>query len=452
MSKKPTSSRLGRLAALGGMTTRVSAEYLGQRLAGVFQDDESRAGGLRAAHIRNAEKIVETMGRLKGAAMKVGQTVAVMADGAGLPPEVASILSRLHDKAPPVSFEVIQEDIESELGAPISELFSEFEPEPLGSASLGQAHVARLENGQEVVVKVLHRGISGSVDSDLMALRSILTASRILQRDKEELDAVFSEIRERLEEELDYRQEALNIETFSDMLSDLDGVRVPKMVSTHSTERVLTMERLSGEPLEDFLALGDAQACQKAGENLATLFQEMFYRHRTLHCDPHPGNYLFEADGTLGLLDYGCVRRFEPEFVARYAQIGRAAVLSQREEALRLAHEMGCLDGAPPEAESLLWQFFEVIAIPFQGGAYRAGSSEDSVQASLQELAPNFVRYPQIKSPPELVYLHRSLMGVYAMLRQLQTELDYGELHRIYVEHAVGVWEGRIEDGSAIVA
>ena len=107
VSKKPTSSRLGRLAALGGMTTRVSAEYLGQRLAGVFQDDESRVGGLKATHIRNAEMVVETMGRLKGAAMKVGQTVAVLAEGADLPPEVAGILSRLHDKAPPVSFDVI---------------------------------------------------------------------------------------------------------------------------------------------------------------------------------------------------------------------------------------------------------------------------------------------------------------------------------------------------------
>ena len=164
MAKKTPTSRWGRVARLGGLTTRVTASYVGSRLAGAFQDEEGRKESRRKAHIQNAERIAETMGILKGAAMKVGQTIAVMADGADLPPEVARILGKLHDSGEPIDFQIIKEDVEKELEGSLDELFSEFDPTPLGSASLGQAHAAKLSDGTDVVVKVLHRGIEKSVN------------------------------------------------------------------------------------------------------------------------------------------------------------------------------------------------------------------------------------------------------------------------------------------------
>ena len=208
MAKKTPTSRWGRVARLGGLTTRVTASYVGNRIAGAFKDEEGRKEARKKAHIQNAERIAETMGLLKGAAMKVGQTIAVLADGADLPPEVARILGKLHDSGEPIDFEIIKEDVERELEGPLEELFLEFDPEPLGSASLGQAHAAKLPDGTDVVVKVLHRDIEKSVDSDLSAMRSMMKASRLVKRDQDEVEEVFQEIRDRLREELDYQRQS----------------------------------------------------------------------------------------------------------------------------------------------------------------------------------------------------------------------------------------------------
>ncbi len=449
MPKKPPTSRLARLAALGSMTTRVSAEYLGGRIAGVLSDSETRESRLALAHIRNAEKVVETMGRLKGAAMKVGQGLAILAEGADLPPEVAGILARLNDKAPAVPFSQVRDRVVEEIG-PLEENFLSFDETPLGSASLGQAHGAQLKDGTDVVVKVLYRNIEQSVGSDLAALRSVLAASRLLQRDKNELDAIFQEIRERLEEELDYEKEAQNLLFFKDVLADMEGVEVPAPIADCSTKRVLTMERLHGVPLDSFEAESDPEARQRAGQTLMRVFFEMLYRHRALHSDPHPGNYLFQPDGTVGLLDFGCVRRFEKDFVAEYARIGRAAVEEDRPGAVEMAQGLGVLGGSDPAAEDLFWDFCNVIARPFRGGLYTAGASGDGLQSELKALAPRFLRFPEVRSPPELVYMHRALGGTYAMLRRLKTEADYGQYHRLYAAHAIGVAEGRIQDGRPV--
>ena len=116
MSKQPT-SRLGRLARLSGLTSKVGSSYLGQRVASVFQDDDTRKDAMRRLHITNAERVAETMGQLKGAAMKVGQGLAQIAEGLDLPEEVGRALSKLNDRAEAVPFQTIREDIERELEA-----------------------------------------------------------------------------------------------------------------------------------------------------------------------------------------------------------------------------------------------------------------------------------------------------------------------------------------------
>ena len=434
------------MAKLTGLTTRVTASYVGQRLQSAFQSEESGAESRKRAHIENAERVVDTVGRLKGAAMKVGQTVAMLADGAELPPEVSRVLGKLHDSAPPVPFDVIREEVERELDDTLENLFERFDEEPLGSASLGQAHAAWLNDGTPVVVKVLHRGIEASVDSDLRSLRTLMKASRLINRDKGEMDAVFAEIGARLREELDYYNEAANLEFFHRAFMGQEGVRVPSHFPSHSTGRVLTMQRLFGVPIDRFLEESTPEARQKAAKNLVVIFHEMAYKMRALHSDPHPGNYLFEPDGTVGLLDFGCVKRFDPYFMANYARIGAAAVAGDRERTLELAREIGTLRGDRPEAADLHWELCDIMAIPFRDDSYRCGVSEDAIQSKVQRIAPRFVQFPEIQSPPELVYLHRTLAGVYHLARKLRLEANLGEIFHSYADHAIGVAEGTVEE------
>lgn len=439
-------SRLGRVARLGGLTSRVSGSYMGQRVMGVFQDEDTRARALKRLHLENAERVVETMGALKGAAMKIGQSVAVLADGMDLPPEAERVLARLQNKAQPVPFDVIREDVEASLGGTLESLYTSFEPEPLGTASLGQAHGATMLDGTAVVVKVLHRNIEHTVDTDLAALKAMLVGGRFLRRDRGEVDEIFAEVQERLAEELDYFQEAANLEFFRAALQHLEGVSVPGTYPSHCSERVLTMDRLPGKTLEDFLDVATPESQDRAGELLCRVFHESFYKLRALHADPHGGNFLFDTDGSVGLLDFGCVKHFDLYFVSTYARMAAAAIDADRRTFMQLARDIGSVHTTQPGAEDLLWALIEALAPPFRTPSYVAGGHQDSILERVKALGPQFLRYPGIRSPRDMVYLHRTLGGTYGMLRKLRYEADYGDWFRRYAAHAIGVADGRIDD------
>lgn len=425
-------SKISRLAKIGSMTTRVSSSYLGQRVAGMFQNEETSKAAMDRLHVQNAERIVTNLGTLKGAAMKVGQAVAQVADGLNLPAEARAALGKLHDKAVPIPFETIQRQVEAELGGGLDTLFRRFDPEPLGTASLGQAHAAELPDGTRVVVKVLHEGIEGSVSSDLGALKSMLIAGRVLKRDREEVDAIFAEIEERLSEELDYRQEAANLQEFRRYFANEPELQIPYVHEGWSTGRVLTMERIEGRPLPVFVATAPEAARQRAGGILARTFMRMEYVHRSLHADPHPGNYLFTPDGRVGIIDFGCVRRFDVEWMADYGQTGMGTMIGDKEMAMSAALRIGAIRERDPAAEDILWELCRAIGKPFRGGEFTLGGPEDDVQDVVTRLMPRVIAIGKLKAPAELVFLHRGLGGTHQILKQLKARQDYRALFEEY--------------------
>lgn len=425
-------SPLTRLAKLGTLTTKVGGAYLGQKIAGVFQDEDARKQTLQQTHARNAERIAKNLGSLKGAAMKLGQAVAQAAEGYDLPPEAKMALARLHDKAEPVPFPVIKKRVESELHGGIDSLFKSFDPEPLGTASLGQAHAAELPDGTAVVVKVLHEGVEGSVETDLAALRTMLLAGGAIKRSREEIDANFEEIRQRLAEELDYRHEAQNLSAFRRFFADDPEISVPFVHAGWSTGKVLTMERLFGRPIGVFAHSASAAAKQRAGMNLARAFVRMQYVFRGMHADPHPGNYLFTPEGKVGLLDFGCARFFDLDFMATYGDIGLAAIDGDRETAMLGAQRLGALARRDPGAEDAVWEFIQAIGRPFMGGSFTFGGPEDDIQDRITAVVPKLLAQPDARSPRELVFLHRGLAGLHTLARQLKVSHEWRGL---FVEH-----------------
>ncbi len=440
---RPPSSRLGRLTRLGRLGGRVGGSYVKQKVKGLFQDQDRQRRALERLNIDSAEQLVETLSVMKGAAMKLGQGMANVATGLDLPEEVTSRLAKLHKDAEPIRFEVIKEDIEAQLERPLSEAFGSFDPRPIGTASLGQAHAATLPDGREVVVKVLHRGIDGSVKSDLAALKAVMLTGRFLRRNRGEVDAIFDEIRARLEEELDYLQEAANIHQYSQLLAGHPDVRVPTVHPGWSTERVLTMDRLPGVGIERFLEESTPQARQRAGLAIANLLFEQIFRYRTLHADPHPGNYLFEPDGRVGLLDFGCVKRFDEFWIAHYARAGLAAMHGERSNCLQACRDLGSLHGANPEAEELLWQMVSTLLHPMTQGRYTVGAHGDTVLERIAPIGHKLVRHPQVRAPRDLVYLHRSLGGTYVLLRRLVVRGDWGAMLEEHGRWAIAHAEGR---------
>jgi len=421
-------SRISRLARLGSTAASVGASYLGQRVTGLFQDEAAREAAAARTQAENAERIVQNLGQLKGAAMKLGQTAALFASNLGLSEDAKAILGKLHDRVEPVPFARIRARVESELHGELGTLFRRFDPEPLGTASLGQAHAAELPDGTSVVVKVLHEGVEGSVAADLATVRSMMVTGRVLNRDKDELDAIFLELEERLNEELDYRIEAANLEDFRRYFRSDPDILVPAVHAGWSTSKVLTMERLHGRPLAVFASTASEAARERASVAIARAFMRMEYVHRAVHADPHPGNYLFHPDGRVGILDFGCVRRYDLGWMADYGHVGWHAIHGEREPAMAYAHRVGALERRDRAAEDVLWEVCQIISTPFAGGPVRLGSGSSGVQERLVELKLKVVAQGIIRAPRELVCLHRGLGGTYAILRQLKAPVDFRAL------------------------
>lgn len=421
-------SRFSRVARIGSMGLGVGASYLGQRVSGLFQSAEEREKSLEATHLANAERVVANLGAMKGAAMKLGQTMAMLASSVELPPEAKAILGKLHDRAEPVPFDQIRARVEADLAGDLGTLFRSFDPTPLGTASLGQAHAALLPDGTPVVVKVLHAGVEGSVAADLGAVKAMMVTGRVLQRERSELDAIFAELEERLNEELDYRREAANLTEFRAAFTGNPDVRIPAVFPGWCTERVLTMERITGRPLPVFLATAGEEARQRAAETLCNAFMCMEYRIRAVHADPHPGNYLFTPEGRVGILDFGCVRRYDVQWMSDYGHIGYHGIRGERDACIEHALKIGALAYRHPGSEDVFWELCQNISRPFTGGAFQLGGAEDVVQERIVAMKVRLMSQPAIRAPRELVFLHRGLMGTYTILRQLRAKLDYREM------------------------
>ena len=211
------------------------------------------------------------------------------------------------------------------------------------------------------------------------------------------------------------------------------------------------MDRIIGAPLDKFLESATPEARQRAGTILVASFHEQVYRIRSLHADPHGGNYLFHTDGSVGLIDFGCVKRFDLWWMARYARLALSIVNEDRERFRELSRdiEVLCTD-QNGEAEDLLWRLAESICHPLRLPHYQCGTSADTIPGELKKLASEVVRYPELRSPPELVYLHRALGGIYAMLRRLEHEFDYSDIFRAHANYVISVAEGDCEEGTPV--
>ncbi|MEO1266967.1 MAG: AarF/ABC1/UbiB kinase family protein, partial [Myxococcota bacterium] len=301
MSDEPTSkptSRRQRFFKLAGMTASVAGNFATNRVKGLFQRQDERERARAEADARSGERIAKTLGELKGAAMKLGQMASMAKDI--LPNELASALTGLQREAPPMSFDVIRDQIASELGSPPELLFERFDPEPFAAASIGQVHRARTDDGREVVCKVQYPGVDTSVDSDIAHLKFALRASGLLRVPKRALDGLFEELRDRLKEELDYTNEAENVRLFQRLHRDDPHIVIPEVVGERSSGRILT---LTYEPGDSIIELPEERYDQATrnliGERLVHMMYRQIFAFHAVHGDPNPANFACRDNGDL---------------------------------------------------------------------------------------------------------------------------------------------------------
>lgn len=249
--------RFRRLTALGTLQAKIAAAYLFHWLRGWFKNASDNQRLLAETHWRTAVRLLDSMSYLRGAVMKVGQTMANFPDIA--PREFVETLERLHFDAPPMHWSLLKEMVHNELGNDPDNLFAEFDTRAFAAASLGQVHRARLKTGEDVAIKIQYPGIARAIEADFRNLFLFLLPAR-LTRDWESTRDQFDDLRQRLELETNYELEATHLRKARSLFNDEDGIVVPEVHAQHSTSRVLTMERLEGVHLREFLARNPSQA------------------------------------------------------------------------------------------------------------------------------------------------------------------------------------------------
>ncbi len=422
--------RFSRFWTLGTLHGKIAAAYTFWWLRGMWQGVDDRERKLNETHLKAAVQLLGTMSHLRGAVMKLGQLLAHWPGVA--PEEFADVLGRLHFQAPPMHFSLLREAIRNELGADPEELFAEFETEAVAAASLGQVHRARLRgSGEPVAVKIQYPGIARSIRSDVANIRALLLPMR-LGVDGDSIRTQLDDIETMLGLEVDYRAEAENLRTARRTLEGLDGVFVPRVHDGLSTSRVLTMDWVPGRHLPEFAAGSPSdESRDRYGALIVRSLMRLCYRAHMLYSDLHPGNFLFMPDGRLGLIDFGCVRRYTAEEVEYLTEAERASFISRdavRQAVIRGA-DLTVRQQAETERIDLMMAWYDWVCEPVVTMEPFDFSQESYFRRGM-DLWRELLRKRYVRTLPVNTWITKSFVGLRAMLYRLGARVPLGRIIR----------------------
>jgi predicted unusual protein kinase regulating ubiquinone biosynthesis (AarF/ABC1/UbiB family) len=416
MVKKPGKTR--RAARLVKLGATLAGSYLAYQVQRPFIDEKNGEHKERFQRA-NAKRLREELQSLRGPVMKLGQALSMQTYFLG--PDTIQELSTLQMHAPPMHPSLMRAQFKSALGKFPEEVFRSFEPEPFAAASLGQVHHAMSKAGEPVVVKVQYPAIREAIETDFQMLRTAGFAARMTGHLH---DAVIDEVERGILEETDYLNEARNIDFFRKALAPLPFIRVPRVHHHLSSDQVLTMSPVSGKRLPDFLADRPGQDLRDAvGIALTHLFFFQLFRVNALHADPHPGNYLFNGDGSIGLVDFGCVKYLKPEVVRCYEQFWRREWTHDEKLFAEIIRVISGPKIAPynPRVRRCMneirsfYDEFHPLRPPGESRPLDLG--DPKFMEGLAKLAKTLVRYKFLS--PEFIFLSRTESGMCNLLHSL---------------------------------
>jgi predicted unusual protein kinase regulating ubiquinone biosynthesis (AarF/ABC1/UbiB family) len=406
-------------AAVGGLAARLAS----QRYLGVKLDRDRHAADLATA-----------LGGLKGPLMKVAQIMSTIPDA--LPKEYVAELAQLQADAPPMGWPFVKRRMSTELGPNWLKRFASFEHDAAAAASLGQVHRATSHKGELLACKLQYPDMQSAVEADLKQLRLIFSIYERYDRAIVTKD-IHAEIAARLREELDYRLEARHMGLYGDMLAKEKDVEVPVPQEDLSTGRLLTMNWLEGKPLMAFIkAHGDIEMRNRVAYNMFRAWYVPFYYYGVIHGDPHLGNYTLKPDGSVNLLDFGCIRIFGASFVKGVIDLYHA--LQNDDGALAVqAYESWGFTNLTNETIDVLNRWAGFVYGPLledrtrriqekSSGVYGREVAE-SVHADLRRLGP-------VKPPREFVFMDRAAIGLGSVFLHLGAEINWHRLFRELIE------------------
>jgi predicted unusual protein kinase regulating ubiquinone biosynthesis (AarF/ABC1/UbiB family) len=423
-----------RRAQLARMGTSVGARMGAARLKTIGRSEERKKEVRRDAAMRSAADVLDVMGNMKGAVMKIAQMASFAFDG--LPEGVQQQLAQLQSAAPPMAYELVSDVVTKELGSPPDKVFASFDKEPMAAASIGQVHAAKTHEGRDVVVKVQYPGVDEAIKADLQNADMLFQTVAAMFGGFDPR-ALLEEVVARMTEEFDYKREAANQQYFADRYRDHPFVMIPDVVPELSATRVLTSDRVYGRKFYDILA-DDHETKNRYGEIISRFANGSIVVDGVFSGDPHPGNYIFMDDGRICFLDFGLVKHLEPDEIKLVRAPGLAMLHKDPAELEASLRSLGVIEDGVEIDGDRLWELFTVMLrpivddAPFRytrkmvGDAFRDVALPDSPYRNIQE---------KLHFPAMLVMWQRYTFGTAAVLGHLEAE---GNWHRITSEHLLG--------------
>ncbi len=397
--------------AVGGLAAKLAtAKYLGSNF-----DKDKHARDLRVA-----------LGGLKGPLMKVAQIMSTVPDM--LPPEYVEELAQLQNNAPAMGWLFVKRRMAAELGADWEKKFRSFEHTAAAAASLGQVHRATSKSGKALACKLQYPDMRSVVEADLKQLKFIFS---IYRRYDKAIDPreIHSEISDRLREELDYSREASHINLYRNMLSSEPNVHVPETFSDLSTDRLLSMSWLDGKNL-----LTAKEAPQRKRDTIAqNLFRAWyvpFYHYGCIHGDPHLGNYSVREDGSINLLDFGCIRLFSADFVQGVLDLYNSLLKEDLSLAIK-AYETWGFKNLSHEIIDVLNLWASFVYAPLLHDKKRRIQEGDGTMYGAKVAAKvhrELHRLGGVKPPREFVLMDRAAVGLGSVFTHLSAEVNWHKL------------------------
>lgn len=414
------STRTARNLEVARLGSSLGKKYATHRARRVFASAARREELDTAYELRTAEEVARALGNMKGFLMKLGQMASYVDES--VPEPMRRALADLQQDAPPMSADLAASVIEQELGAAPSDVFLEWDELPIAAASIGQVHRAITRDEMAVAVKVQYPGVDEAIKADLDNSDLFISLGSVMFPGSDTASLV-EELRARLGEELDYRQEAANQRLFAQYYEDHPFIRVPQVIEPLSTGRVLTSELAVGARFSELDSWSQEER-DLAAEAIDRFVFRSLYRMHAFNGDPHPGNYLFHGGGQVTFLDFGLVKRYTPGEIATLEAMAKALVVDRDVPAYRrLLVEAGILMPEADISDERVVQYFGYFYDMVMEDREYTFTLEYASKAASQFMPFGEGSFPEIRKygnlPPAFVVLQRINLGLTAVLAHL---------------------------------
>ncbi len=419
-SSQTPKGRFQRARIAGSAAAKVGVGELTHRIKRPFLSTKSIVHDKQSLDEKNAKLVFKTLSQLRGTALKIAQMLSMEADL--IPEAYRKELSKSYHQVPPLNRVLVRKAIAAELEASPETLFKAFDYCAFAAASLGQVHKAILQDKREVAVKLQYPGIHVALESDMDIMRKV---AKTLPNSKTVLTTL-EEIQSRLREEVDYKIEAENTRWFKERL-DVTNIHTVEVINELSSERILVTELLQGKHLEEWMATSPSKSARnQVAQAIYDAFVYSTLTLKSLHADPNPGNYLFLDDGTVGIIDFGCVKTLSDTFVDNIPKLLQAYRELDRTTIFSIYKAFGCdlAEFDDDVFETVLKPFGLWLTEPLTASTFDFADNKDYTSRG-RDLTQQIGELSGLeKLMPEFVFFDRTIYGLVKIFEHLEASVE----------------------------